>query len=288
VAAASDTTQFGSQRFDVLVKLTSGDPGELYLAEDRKLRRLLTLKLLHADRTYDGRAARLLEREARLLGRIHHPNVAAVYDLGRFGTELCMTLSPVGRHGLDQWLAQGQPSQAAVLAVLRQAGRGLAAAHDAGVAHGDLTPRRIRVDDRGEVSLVDFDRAVDLAPDPSPWEQTGPAVGLDPEYMAPETRGPGRAIGHRGPLSDQYSFCAIAWEALAGRRPPADPGDSASLRDYRRDPIYRALARGLADNPTDRWPNMIELVAALAPVHERSLGARAFERLRLGLMAAYL
>lgn len=281
MSAASDATQFGSQRFDVLAKLTSGDPGELYLAEDRKLHRLLTLKLLHADRNYDLRAAKLIEREARLLSRIHHPNVVSVYDLGRFGAELCMTLSPIGRHGLDQWLAHGQPSQAAVLEVLREAGRGLAAAHAAGVAHGNLASRRIRVDDRGKVSLVDFDHAVDLAPDPSAWEQSGSTSGLDLDFMAPETR----TIGRRDPLSDQWSFSAIAWEALTGRRAPGDPGDSASLREYRRDPIYRALARGLANNPTDRWPSIAELVAALAPAHERSLGARAFERLRYGLMA---
>lgn len=246
----------------MLAKLTSGSPGELYLAEDRKLHRVVTLKLLHADRNYDTGAAALLEREARLLSRIRHPNVVSVYDLGRFGAELCMTLSPIGRFGIDQWLSQGQPSQAAVLEALREAGQGLAAAHVAGVVHGDLTPRRIRVDERGRVSLVDFDRAVDLTPEPGAWEQErGPAIGLDLDYMAPETR----ATGLRDPLSDQYSFCVIAWEALTGRRPPGDPSESASLREIRRDPIYRALARGLAITPTDRWPDMEELLAALAP-----------------------
>ncbi|MFO7563089.1 MAG: serine/threonine-protein kinase [Enhygromyxa sp.] len=269
-------TQFAPQRFDVLAKLTSGDPGELYLAEDRKLQRVLTLKLLHADRNYDAGAAELLEREARLLSRIRHPNVVAVYDLGRFGAELCMTLSPIGRYDLGQWLAQGQRSSAAVLEVLREAGLGLAAAHDAGVVHGDLSPRRVRVDERGKVSLVDFDRAVDLAPEPGAWEQGGPSRGLDLDYMAPETR----SSGLRDPLSDQYSFSVIAWEALTGRRPPADPGESASLREHRRDPVYRALARGLAISPTDRWPDMNELLAALAPDRARSLGVRAIARLR--------
>jgi serine/threonine protein kinase len=260
----------------VLLKLTHGDPGELYLAEDRRLHRRLTLKLLHANRNYDEGAAALLEREARLLSRIDHPNVVSVLDLGRFGAELCLTLSAVGRHGLDEWLAHGQPSQVRVLEILCDAGRGLAAAHAAGVVHGDLTLGRIRVDERGKVTLVDFDRAVDLTPEPGAWEQDGPVNGLDLDYMAPETR----ATGLRDALSDQFSFCAIAWEALTGRRVPADPGQSALLREYRREDVYRLLARGLSSCPTDRWPSMGELVAALAPERPRSLGARAIERLR--------
>jgi serine/threonine-protein kinase len=282
-AATLDVTHFGSQRFEVLVKLTCGDPGELYLVEDRRLQRRLTLKLLHAERNYDARAAALLEREAKLLSRIDHPNVVSVYDLGRFGVELCMTLSPIGRAGLDQWLTQGQPSQARVLEVLCEAARGLAAAHCAGVVHGDLTPRRIRVDERGKVSLVDFDRAVDLAPEPSAWGQQGPALELGLDYMAPETR----ASGLRDGLSDQFSFCAIAWEALTGRREPADPSQSAVFRELRREPVYPVLARGLSSYPTDRWPSMDELVGALAQAGRRSIGARALDRLRATLLASF-
>jgi serine/threonine-protein kinase len=171
-----------------------------------------------------------------------------------------MTLGLVGRYGLDQWLTRGQPSHATVLSVLCDAARGLAAAHAAGVAHGDLTARRIRVDERGKVLLVDFDRAVDLTPDPRAWGRDEQTVELE-DPLAPETRSSGR----RDPLSDQYCFCAIAWEALTGRRAPLDPNQSASgVREFRRDPSYRVLARGLSSSPTDRWPSMSELVAELA------------------------
>jgi len=266
-------TRFGARRFAVLDKLTSGEPAEIYLAEDRTLSRRLSLKLLHADRNYDPLAAKLLEREARLLGRIRHPNVVTAYDIGHFGTDLCMTLTPIGREGLDQWLAGGQRSQAAVLDVLRQAGAGLAAAHAADLVHGDLTPRRIRVDERGHVLLIDFDRAEDLAPEPGAWEHEGPPVKVDPNYIAPETR----ANGLRLPSSDQYSFCTIAWETLAGRRPPSDPKQRASLGSFRREPIYQVLARGLALNPIERWSSMSELLAAL---DGPSGGARSRRRRR--------
>jgi eukaryotic-like serine/threonine-protein kinase len=250
---------FEPRRFRILEKLTHKEPAELYLAEDRHLRRQLTLKLLHANTNYDPIAAKLLEREARLLARIDHPNVAGVLDLGLLGAELCMTLQAVGAHGLDQWLEHGQRGQAQVLAVLRQAGDGLAAAHAVGVVHGDLTPARIRVDRLGHVRLVDLERARDLAPEPGAWERQGPPLPVDPNYAAPETR----ANARHDRLSDQYSFCVLAWEALAGRRPPNDAEHHAGLRAYRREPAYRVLARGLAQNPTARWPDMDRLLEGL-------------------------
>jgi serine/threonine-protein kinase len=254
---------FEPRRFRILQKLTNGEPAELYLAEDRHLRRQLTLKLLHANTNYDPVAAKLLEREARLLSRIDHQNVAGVLDLGMLGTELCMTLQAVGLDGLDEWLEHGQHaqarSQAQVLAVLRQAGQGLAAAHAVGVVHGDLIPTRIRIDQLERVRLVDFERARDLAPEPGAWERHGPPLPVNKNYVAPETRDSGR----HDRLSDQYSFCVLAWEALAGRRPPNDAEHQVGSRAYRREPAYRALARGLATSPTARWPDMDQLLEAL-------------------------
>lgn len=244
----------------LLQKLTTGEPAELYLAEDRHLRRQLTLKLLHANSNYDPIAAKLLEREAKLLARIDHPNVVAVLDFGVLGAELCMTLQAVGSRGLGEWLAHGQPDHAQVLAVLCQAGLGLAAAHAAGVVHGDLIPTRVRIDRFERVRLVDFERAWDHAPEPGAWERQGPPLPVDPNYAAPETRDGGR----HDRLSDQYSFCVLAWETLAGRRPPNDASHHAGLRAYRREPAFRVLARGLNANPTARWPDMDGLLEALA------------------------
>ncbi|KIG12300.1 serine/threonine protein kinase [Enhygromyxa salina] len=252
---------FGPRRFRILQKLTSGEPAELYLAEDRHLCRPLTLKLLHANTNYDPIAAKLLEREARLLARIDHPNVAAVLDLGVLGTELCMTLQAVGVDGLSEWLANNQPGQAQVLAVLRQAGQGLAAAHAVGVVHGDLIPARVRIDRFQNVRLVDFERARDLAPEPGAWERQGPPLLVDLNYAAPETRD--REKGRHDRLSDQYSFCVLAWEALTGRRPPHDVEQHVGLRGHRREPAYKVLARGLSHNPTARWPDMDQLLEAL-------------------------
>ncbi|WP_181233739.1 protein kinase domain-containing protein [Enhygromyxa salina] len=240
-------------------KLTSGEPAELYLAEDRHLLRQLTLKLLHANTNYDPLAAKLLEREARLLARIDHPNIAAVLDLGLLGSELCMTLQAVGVDGLDDWVEGGQRSQAQLLAVLRQAGQGLAAAHAVGVVHGDLIPARVRIDRLQHVRLVDFERARDLAPEPGAWERQGPPLPIDRNYAAPEARETGR----RDQLSDQYSFCVLAWEALTGRRPPSDADHVAGPWAYRREPAYKVLARGLSANPTARWPDMEQLLDAL-------------------------
>jgi serine/threonine-protein kinase len=202
-----------------------------------------------------------------LLARVDHPNVAAVLDLGLLGAELCLTLQAVGVHGLGEWLEHGQRSQAQVLAVLRQAALGLAAAHAAGVVHGDLIPTRVRIDRHDRVRLIDFERARDLAPEPGAWERQGPPLAVNPSYAAPETR----AGGRHDPLSDQYSFCVVAWEALAGRRPPNDVDRYAGLRMYRREPAFRTIARGLAINPSARWPDMEQLIDALTRAGRRKL-----------------
>ena len=244
-------------------KIVAGPPTDLYLARDPALQRRLSLKLLHAEINYEREAAGLLEREARLLARINHPNVASVFDLGRFGAELCMTLEEVGRHDLLEWRKRHRPSREELRSAIEQGARGLAAAHAAGVVHGALSPRHLRVDSRGAVRLVGFEQAHDLAPEPGAWEMGEPKFSGDLDYMAPETRVQGR----RDPLSDQFSFCAIAWELLSGRRPPHDPRRTAMGSTMRSVAAYRVLARGLSESPTERWPDMDQLVDALGSSH---------------------
>src|SRR5690606_20391604 len=136
------------------------------------------------------------------------------------------------------------------LAACIRAGRGLAAAHDAGVIHRDFKPENVLVGLGGEVRVSDFGlaRTVD-APDA---ERT---ICGTPAYMAPEIlrREPATAA------SDQYSYCVTVHEMLTGARPA---GDAVHLAVPAW--IARALARGLAADPAARWPSLHELVAALA------------------------
>nr|WP_255216430.1 serine/threonine-protein kinase [Pseudenhygromyxa sp. WMMC2535] len=230
----------------------------LYTAEDQRLGRAMSFKLLDDDRGKDPKALARLEHEARLLARIDHPEVVPLLDIGEVGDEPCLLMGAVGRRSLRAWLEFG-PEDAQRLDVLLQVGRGLAAAHRAGVAHCNLGPERVRVDDRGQARLIDFEFGRLLDAEPGAWERDQPNYAGDPRYMAPEARKAGR----RDAAADQYSFCVLAWEALTGRRPPHDPLAAARSSGPRRRAVLTALARGLAIDPSARWPDVDALVSAL-------------------------
>jgi len=252
---------------------------ELYRAEDSRLRRVVTFKLLEAEQVGNPEARALLEHEARLLARLDHPNIVAFRDIGRLGDEPCLTLGPVGHHGLGGWLAARSRRDSEVLAVLIQAGRGLAAAHAGGVAHCNLTPEQIRVDERNAVRLINFDLGRELDPPPGAWERDRPRFDGDPGYMAPEARKAGR----RDAAADQYSFCAVAWEALTGVRPQTDPQVSMRSGGRRLRATLAILARGLALEPSARWPDLAALVAALEAQSHRLPDHRRLRVAALGI-----
>jgi serine/threonine protein kinase len=181
-------------------------------------------------------------REARAMARLKHPNILTVYEVGTDRNRDYIAMELIDGDDLDAWL-RTKPPRAEILAALFAAGRGLAAAHDAGLIHRDLKPHNILRGRDGSVYVTDFGlargqiedgaevvqapfavtapaiasgshpRGVDSVLD-SPLTQTGVLIGT-PAYMAPEQFA-GRAPD---PRSDQFAFCVTAWEALTGARP---------------------------------------------------------------------
>ncbi len=268
-------------RYVVLDRLGQGAMGEVMLAYDPKLLREVALKLVFAA---GGDASARMLREAQALAQLNHPNVVGIYDVGEHEGSVFMAMEYVRGRTLRQWLEQAPRSWREVVAVLRQAGRGLAAAHRAGLVHRDVKPDNILVADDGRVCVADFGLAradamvaeasgsgeIASHSDPElavPLTQTGTVLGTL-AYMAPEQ--------HQGAVADaavdQYALCVTAYEALLGRRPfgardllasklagpPAPPGDAAVPRV-----IVRAVLRGLAPKPADRWPSIEALLVQL-------------------------
>ncbi len=261
--------------------------GSVYRARDPKLDREVAVKLLH----HHGTSPQRLLREARAVARIQHPNVVAVHDVGEYEdgrghVGVFMVMELVRGQDLRAWLADGHREADAVLECFLGAGRGLAAAHAADIIHRDFKPANVLLDEDGRPMVSDFGLAQGTAeprteptaaepgeedgslPLSAPLTAVGTVLGT-PRYMSPEQ--------HRGdplgPKTDQFSFCVALVEALQ-RRPPFDGQGRALYRNKEAGRVdvsgldldaikVRALLRGMAANPEERWPSMDALLSAL-------------------------
>src|SRR5262249_21774566 len=146
-------------RYVVLDLIGEGGMGVIYAAYDPELNRKLAIKLIRpeaaAERDGENNKARLL-REAHALARLSHPNVVLVHDVGTWGDQVFLAMEYVEGCSLRQWLQAEQRSWREVLNVLLAAGRGLSAAHAAGIVHRDFKPENVLVAKSGRVCVADF------------------------------------------------------------------------------------------------------------------------------------
>jgi tetratricopeptide (TPR) repeat protein/predicted Ser/Thr protein kinase len=266
-------------RYLVLDVLGAGGMGVVYAAHDPELDRKVALKLVRPQAARGAADLReRLAREARVLARISHPNVVPVYDVGEADGDVFVAMEFVPGPTLARWQTEAPRTWRATLEMYLQAARGLGHAHAAGVVHRDFKPSNAIVGPDGRVRVVDFGLASASAgardPDlPAPHAAaartlTAALVGT-PAYMAPE-QWRGAAVDAR---SDQYSFCAALWEALAGapcaapdttwRSGQVHPDMSRGTWPKGKPRWLRALLlRGLAADPAARLPGMQALIDA--------------------------
>jgi tetratricopeptide (TPR) repeat protein len=263
-------------RYMVLAPVGAGGMGVVYAAYDPELDRKVAIKLLRPD--VQGASGQQLLREAQAMARLSHPNVVAVHDAGTYEGRVFVAMEYVEGETLSTWRKRQPRTWREVLAVYVAAGRGLAAAHAAGLVHRDFKPDNVIID-KERVRVTDFGlaRPVGATAPPAANEASSDrttAIAGTPAYMAPEQR-VGEPVDAR---SDQYSFCVSLYEALHGVRPnePDEGATRASIPHW----IRRALARGLAEDPAARFPSMDALVAEL------SRDPRAVLRRRISIAAA--
>jgi tetratricopeptide (TPR) repeat protein/predicted Ser/Thr protein kinase len=285
-------------RYVVLDRIGAGAMGIVYAAFDPELDRKVALKLLQttnaAPEAQTSQAsvtasARLL-REAQALARLAHPNVVAVHDVGTHRDQVWIAMEFVEGQTLGRWMRARRRRWPEVVEVLRSAGRGLAAAHAAGLIHRDFKPDNVMVGNDGRVRVMDFGlaRRGGAAP-PSEvalaaqamlavdFTAAGTLLGT-PAYMAPE-QFKGLEIG---PKVDQFALCVTLWEALHGERPFAGSTmttltANVSAGTIKAPPggtgvpgwLRRVLARGLAVDPEGRWPSVDALLTALDRAQSR-------------------
>jgi tetratricopeptide (TPR) repeat protein len=223
-------SRFGS--FELVGLLGAGGMGEVYRARDARLARDVAIKVLREDVAADPDRRARLEREARLLARLTHPNIAAIHGIedssdGSVG----LVLELVEGATLADRLRDGPLPLQEALAIADQIARALETAHEAGVIHRDLKPSNVALRPDGGVKVLDFGLAValepaagnSLAPTMTAVDRTRPGSVLGTaSYMSPE-QARGDAADRR---TDVWAFGCVLFEMLAGTR--AFPGESTA------------------------------------------------------------
>jgi tetratricopeptide (TPR) repeat protein len=233
------------------------------------------------------------------MARLSHPGVIAVFDVGTLGEQVFIAMEFVDGCTLTRWLEEAPRTQSEIIEKFTLAGRGLSAAHAAGLVHRDFKPDNVLVGKDGRVRVMDFGLAHSVGADEEPGEEaelsaessgtgkgrnSSSALGLrltrtgallgTPRYMSPE-----QYEGKKtDPRTDQFSFCVALYEALC--KVPPFAGDTLATLGFNvvhghvlsppaeaKLParIHKVILRGLSVKAADRYPSMDALLEALNP-----------------------
>jgi len=252
--------------------------GEVYRARDAKLNREVAIKVLPERLAQDPAALARFEREAQAVAALSHPNILAIHDFGSENGVVYAVTELLDGEVLRARLADGAlPSRKAVDYGVHIA-NGIAAAHERGIIHRDLKPENIFITKAGVVKILDFGLAKAVTDPSNPNEtkiaDTTPGMVLGTVgYMSPE-QVRGQTVDHR---SDIFSFGAVFYEMLTGRRPfrgdshvetmnailKEDPPEFSELNANLPGSLERIIRRCLEKQPEDRFHSAHDLAISL-------------------------
>jgi serine/threonine protein kinase/Tol biopolymer transport system component len=277
--------------YEILSELGAGGMGEVYLAQDARLKRKVALKILPADVASDEDRMRRFTQEAEAAAALSHPNIAHIYEIGEKDGTHFISMEYVDGVTLARKIHGEKTPLRKLLKYLTQVAEGLAKAHAEGIVHRDLKPDNIMVARDDYAKILDFG----LAKLVEPQRPKGAGGGASSEvatalmaqhstpgmvmgtvgYMSPEqAQGRVREIDHR---SDIFSFGCILYEAATGRKAfeGKDPLDSLHkivhapappIRDVNPDApqdLQRIVRRCLAKEPDRRYQSIKDVAIEL-------------------------
>jgi serine/threonine protein kinase len=208
--------------YKVIAPLGAGGMGEVYVAEDKKLKRRVALKVLPAHMAESPERLARFRREAMAIASLNRPNIVTIHSIEESSGVHFLTMELVDGRALAELVEGGGMSAPELLQIAMPLSRALAAAHAKGITHRDLKPQNIMVANDGTVKILDFGLARFRTPkDDFDSEvvteartQNGGILGTFP-YMSPE-QAQGTGVD---PRSDVFSFGVILYEMATGRRP---------------------------------------------------------------------
>ncbi|HTU00692.1 MAG TPA: protein kinase [Candidatus Sulfotelmatobacter sp.] len=267
-------------RYEILAEVGRGAMGRVYQARDPEIDRLVAIKVMVLEAGLDeGQAQewrRRFQREGRAAGRLSHPAIVAIYDVGEDAGRPYLVMEFVRGQTLEQVLrAEGPVPLARAVDIVEQVARALDYAHRHGIVHRDVKPANILLTDAGAVKIGDFGIARLAGAE---LTSAGHVWGT-PSYMSPE-QVTGRPLDGR---SDLFSLGTVLYELLSGEKPfPGETVNSIAYRIVHEEPtplrrlnpgvppgLAACLARALSKDPARRHARAAEFAAdvkaSLAP-----------------------
>jgi serine/threonine-protein kinase len=253
--------------YEIVAPIGAGGMGEVYRARDARLHRDVAIKVLPEAVARDPERLARFEREAQVLAALNHPHIGSIYGLEEADGVRALVLELVPGETLAERIAAGPIPVDEALAIARQIGDALEAAHERGIIHRDLKPANVKIAPDGMVKVLDFGLAKALSADGSAPDvthsptltaqatQAGVVIGTA-AYMSPE-QARGRPVDKR---SDIWSFGAVLYEMLTGRR------------CFEGETVSDVLASVLRQDPD--WSRL----PAETPIQTRALLRRCLER----------
>jgi Tol biopolymer transport system component len=277
--------------YEVLRSLGAGAMGEVYRARDPRLGRDVAIKILPSAFSTDPDRLARFEQEARAAAALNHPNILAVFDIGRLDDAPYIVSELLEGSTLRDALSGSPIPVRRAVEYATQIARGLAAAHDKGIVHRDLKPENLFVTADGRVKILDFGLAKLTQKDGEGTEaatrsNTDPGLVLGTVgYMAPE-QVRGLAADHR---SDIFAFGCVLHEMLSGRQTfrretpmdtmtailKEDPADLPLAERHIPPALARIVDRCLEKVPGARFQSTVDLAFALEALSSHTGGTRA-------------
>jgi len=258
--------------YQIVEKIGAGGMGSVYKAYQPALGRYVAIKVLPPQTAGDPSFAARFALEARAIGKLRHPNIVTAYDFSQQGDLAFLVSDFIDGGTLADQLGAPLPLDYA-LTILTPIAAALDYAHARGVVHRDIKPQNILLSHDGTPVLTDFGLAKIVGPG-SGVTQAGALMGTA-EYIAPECASGAEVAG---PAADQYAVAIVAYQMLVGRHPfPSDNPISALMAHVHKPVplpssigvtlpphVERALLRGLAKKPEERFARISDFVRALA------------------------
>ncbi len=265
-----NTTQYG--RYQIVSELGKGAMGMVYQAHDPQIDRMIALKVLRQDRVVDHEFVRRFVAEARAIGRLSHPNIVTVFDVGEDHGTIYIAMEFLEGRSLDLLIREQTFSPDKIVDIGIQVADALEYAHHQGIIHRDIKPGNIIMTPQGHVKVTDFGIARIEGSSGQQMTQMGEILGT-PIYMPPEQVA-GQPVDGR---SDIYALGVVLYELTTGKHPFS--GDNlttlfnaignetavapSKLNPQVSSPLSRLIMKCLSKSPGERFQNGSSLSDAL-------------------------